>query len=83
MSNVVYWEDSDDLTYNQPNSVKWPDPNANTIITKKKPSYNYALFVSLFFIQFFSFLIDLFVIRILWICIYNFLFMNTYVIFVK
>jgi len=83
MSNVVYWEDSDELTYNQPNSVKWPNPNNNAILIKEKPSRNYTLFLSLFFLQFLSFLLDLFVIRILWICIYNFFSINTYIIFVK
>ena len=79
MSNVIYWEDSDDLTYNQPNSVKWPNPNNNTILIKEKSGRNYTLFLSLFF----SFLLDLLIIKILCNCVYNFLLMNTYVIFVK
>jgi len=78
MSNVVYWENSDDLTYNQPNSVKWPNPN-NTILIKEKSSRSYTLFLSLFL----SFLLDLFVIRILWNFIYNFFSTNIYIVFVK
>lgn len=78
MSNVVYWENSDDLTYNQPNSVKWPNPN-NAILIKEKSSRSYTLFLSLFL----SFLLDLFVIRILWNFIYNFFSTNIYIVFVK
>ena len=69
MSNIVYWDDSCDLTYNQKNSINWPDPKLNTVEKHCKCSYNFILFYIM--LQIFAFTIDLLFIRILCIFIDN------------
>lgn len=69
MSNIVYWDDSCDLTYNQKNSIKWPDPKPNIVKERRKCNYSFVLLYIM--LQIFAFTIDLLFIRLLCIFIDN------------
>ena len=74
MSNTVYWNESDNLTYNKPDSIEW--------INNKQPlkyySYNFNVVLwAILFLNFLYILIELYIFKILISFVVQILYSNT------